>query len=466
MPSLAEIKQKRLKKFIKKPYRIWDLTGEKNSPNKNIGVAAFSQESSSFLDNEDIKIGINNQITKRQQTDNKETTDRQQRDNRQTTKRQQTDNKETTFRQQRDNNQTTTQTTMRQHLETSLLPTENELVSSIKSLSGLQEKFFYLILEYCNLNNDLQTSQLKTAKISSFIGCTYRCTKITIERIVKKNLVKRLKGKGSIAGYVQFEVLKEIKIIGNRLELQKRNSDNDFKKFIFETRQQIRQQLDNDSDNNDHSSGSYNIYKTTTEDAQNPNQIQTQVPTEWQNIDIEPLSKIGFSIAHLLQIVAQNKLTPQAMQDSINAFAFDLQENNKAKKINSDPINFFMGILRKKGEPYAPPSNYESPQDKAMRIYLERMREIEQGRVAAEKEAINLAYNDWFAQLADVQKKEFLPVSLRQNARLEKNKILEGSARNYFETEVWPDKKQEIIGKTNTVKKEDNEDKVANNNFT
>ncbi len=137
----------------------------------------------------------------------------------------------------------------------------------------------------------------------------------------------------------------------------------------------------------------------------------------------------------------------ELVQGSIYAFDFDLRENNKAKSITGDPINFFMGILRK-GKPYAPTSNYESPQDKAMRIYRERMSEIEQKRVEAEKEAINLAFNDWFIQLSDEQKKNFLPEMFRHNTnseKLGKSKILESTARSHFETEIWPKEKGKII---------------------
>jgi len=38
-------------------------------------------------------------------------------------------------------------------------------------------------------------------------------------------------------------------------------------------------------------------------------------------------------------------------------------------------------------------SDYESPQDKAMRLYLEKRRKIEQGRAETEKEAKTLAFN-------------------------------------------------------------------------
>ena len=107
-----------------------------------------------------------------------------------------------------------------------------------------------------------------------------------------------------------------------------------------------------------------------------------------------------------------------------------------------------MGILRT-GRIYTFPSNYESPQDKALRLYRESKRKLEQERAEAEKEAINLAFNEWFEKITDEQKIELLPKIFRNNVtgeKLEKSKILESSARSYFEKEIWSKEKEKIIG--------------------
>ena len=117
MPSLDEIKQKRYKKFIKKPYRIWDLTGEKN--HYQPAYIQNKEESSLFSDNKSVnadslqlfplqshkdnKKEPNDQTTTRQRSDNNKTTQEQQSDNNKTTIEQLIDNKETTNGQQQDN---------------------------------------------------------------------------------------------------------------------------------------------------------------------------------------------------------------------------------------------------------------------------------------------------------------------------------------------------------------------------
>jgi len=193
------------------------------------------------------------------------------------------------------------------------------------------------------------------------------------------------------------------------------------------------------------SSSSSNIYNKTTTTSEAENLSLGGLGEEWLEIDIEPLEKINFTKTHLTQIATQEKLTPQLVQESIYAFAFDLENNKRRESIKGDPLNYFMGILRI-GKPYAPPSNYESPQDRAMRYYSERMREIEQNRLKMKEEAMNLAFNEWFNQLTSDQKLQFLPKILRKSAKLGKSsRMLEESARAHFETEVWPERLAEIL---------------------
>lgn len=193
---------------------------------------------------------------------------------------------------------------------------------------------------------------------------------------------------------------------------------------------------------------SSNIYNKTTTSQMGGSQL-IRLEEEWNNVDMEPLSTIGFNESHLSQIASQKKLTPQMVQDSIHHFAFDLENNKKRETIKIDPINYFMGTLLK-GGPFNPPSNYESPRDRAMRCYSERMREIEQRRTKEEEEAMSLAFNEWFAQFTDDQKRQFLPKIMQKNTEGGKNsKILEESAKAHFKAEVWSNMKEKIVKNTN-----------------
>ena len=385
----------------------------------------WQQESTLFL----LKEKAPKSPTKSwQQTDNKPTTNRQQignRGNKPTTNWQQTGNKlaiEATTNRQQTDNKPTTETTF-------------------YSLVGLQRSLVFLIYNQCKITRSKTTEKLTLEHISKIVNTTTGSVKTTLQRLEAKNLIERITYKNGRGGWSQYSIPNQY--FQEILQYEINN------KLATNWQQTGNKSIAQPTTRNNSSSSIYN--KTTT--TSNPQTLnECQLSSEWQNLDIEPLVSIGFTDTHLSQIASQDKLTAEVTQDSIYAFAFDLQKNDKAKSIKGDPINFFMGILRKGGA-YTFPSNYESFQDKAMRLYLERMSEIEQKRDALEKKTKDLAYKEWFAQLSDEQKIELIPTNLRSNARLENNKILEGGARAYFEKEIWPSKKVEIVKKEDATEK-------------
>jgi hypothetical protein len=82
-----------------------------------------------------------------------------------------------------------------------------------------------------------------------------------------------------------------------------------------------------------------------------------------------------------------------------------------------------------------------------MRLYAERMTELETKNAEIEKKALDLAFVEWFSKLTDEQKKEFLPKSWspKSNVSLDKNKMLLSCAKSYFEKELWIAKKNELL---------------------
>lgn len=324
------------------------------------------------------------------------------------------------------------------------------------SLTGLQKEIATTIYKLCQISRDKKTDAVSLLQLSNQCQSPAGAIKMAVNRLVDKGILLREGFKNGRGGWTVYSIPNNIYQEMFNLEAQAKLIPNQYQSNTKLVTKLISEVIPGSS-----SSGGINYLNTTTI-GESENIKSNNLSDEWLGIDIEPLSNIGFTKTHLAQIASQNILSAELVQGSIYAFAFDLQGNNKAKSIKGDPINFFMGILRN-GKPYAPSSNYESPQDKAIRIYRERMREIEQGRAAAEKEAINLAYNDWFEQLTDEKKIEFLPEMLRHNTnseKLGKSKILESSARNKFETEIWPSKKIEILEKNNVANKEVIEEKT------
>jgi hypothetical protein len=116
---------------------------------------------------------------------------------------------------------------------------KKEINDSLTQLVGLQEKFFYLILECCNITKSLQTPKLKTTDIAELIQGKFYTTKSVMTIVANKGFVQRLKGKASRFSFVQFAISKEFKKIGNQFLKEKKEKDQNFIKFIDQIRQTI-----------------------------------------------------------------------------------------------------------------------------------------------------------------------------------------------------------------------------------
>ncbi len=307
----------------------------------------------------------------------------------------------------------------------------DKLKTKLFGLVGHQKKIFNYVLNLCNTKRDTTTGLIVTKQMAIENSMSYYAAKDALKALIKKNLINRLQGKGCRGGFIHLDIPHIVKKVS--LLLFEREVNKGMTRGEQELNQEVQRGVLGIS------SSSSNLLNTTTTDTRN----KFLLSEEWQNVSIKPLHEIGFSETHLAQIAKQNILSPNVVQDSIYAFSFDLKENNKKKEITGNPINFFMGILRK-GLPYTPPDGYETPQERHMRLYEEKMSKLKAQREEIEKKAFNLAFEDWFRDLPDSKKIEFIPKNFRNNPRLEKNKILEGGARDYFTKEIWPDIKGKI----------------------
>jgi hypothetical protein len=153
----------------------------------------------------------------------------------------------------------------------------------------------------------------------------------------------------------------------------------------------------------------------------------------WHAIDCSLLAEFKFGRPHVAQIAQSGRVTPEQLQDSINAFAFDLSENQKAKNISGDPLNYFMGILRK--GPYSSPANYESPEDRQQRLYLEAKEKQRQKRKETEEKIEVLEFEEWAEKLTFEQRAELVPPKdFSKPGGTAHNYQL----REYFRENIWP----------------------------
>lgn len=275
----------------------------------------------------------------------------------------------------------------------------------LMNLKGLKEKIFFYVLDMCLAHGKTETGPINTSKMAHELNCPYGTLKTIINRLVKKGFLIRLKGKRSSLGYINLMIDRETQEVAFKA---KRNSIH--------------------KDNNKDNTLGYMLGNKLQDKIDNT-PIQ-EIPI---GIDITPLKSINFTEAHLKQILALKVLEDEAIQESIYAFAFDLNENKKMSSLKTNPLNYFIGILRK-GQPYLPPSNYESPKDKALREYVERKRELSQKRVKLEQEALDLAFLEWKEKLTIEEKNKIYPNAIK---KLKDGTLKINFLKNFFKENIW-----------------------------
>jgi len=360
-------------------------------------------------------------------TDNKPITKWQQTDNKLITNWQQTDNKNNNKNENWQQTGNTTDNKSGNKLITNWQQTDNKLITknTFSSLVGLQREIVIFIYKECKAARSEITNPLTLEHISKSLSNKAGSIKVTIFRLEQKGFINRVEFKNGRGGWSRYSI--QNLLFQQLLQLETDNK-------LITNWQQTDNKLDTQPVTqpitmSPSSSSSFNyLNTTTTSDTEKLN-------NEWLQIDIEPLSKIGFTKTHLEQLALQKILSPDVVQDSIYMFAFDLENTEKAKSFKKDAISFFMGILRK-GSPYTPSENYEHPKSKAMRLYLECKRKEEQKRESMKQEIIDMAFSDWYNTLSDQEVLAMTPAAMKINSR--ESMIAKGNAKNHFVKNVLP----------------------------
>jgi len=274
--------------------------------------------------------------------------------------------------------------------------TEQEIIR----LSGIQRTIFEMIMEICNTKNTLETGPVQTSTLAQLAGTTPGTIKISLKRLIDKNLVIRNKGKNAKNGYINLGIHRHILDLGNTL--------NKIPKIdLFASDLILKKRYQKDIIQETYNS---NNYINTT------NKTYVDIPDDWENINIEPLAHIGFSKTQLKQLVGKNDCN--VVQSSIDHFAYALENNPNTKKYE-DPLNVLMGVLRK-GMCWTE-ADFRSPLEIAQEKLLEAKRAESARKKKLEEDAFKMAMEEWKERLSEEEmekysarkKGDFTPVSAK-----------------------------------------------------
>ncbi len=424
MPQLSDLINKRSeKKFIKKEYRPWDLSGTgtvDNSPDAidTICVPAEKENLKTSLeekikpitpgnvtDNDSDSVSDNNQVTNKIQ-DNET-------DNNQVTPTQHIDNI-------KDNELDNSTDNVLDNLESTVFLTDR-----IRKLTGIQKKIFFYVIDLCSYRGQLQSNPILTNDLAEIANCSFGSAKTSLIRLINKKLLIRKKGQASKGGHILLAITKEIQTAALHAQRFNLNKYKD-----HHTGNVTDNILNNVTDNKLLTSSSIYINNTTTKNI--------DLPEDWLKINVAPLSDIGFSSTQIKQLYTQALSTPEIIQESINHFSFGLKNNPKLEEKYRDPLNVLMGVLRKGGVWIE--NNYESPQDIAQRQIIEQKKIERERRRQLEEDALKLALEEWKDSLS---KKELEVITAKDNPK----DIMppDTKLRIHFKEIIWPNVKKDYL---------------------
>ena len=354
------------------------------------------------------------------ENDNKLATNREQSDNKPTTKlatnRQQTGNRSTEasgIKIETANKVTTEPTTLS---ATKWQQTDNKLATNpvFSSLVGLQRNIILFIYSSCKLARSKSTDALTLEHIAQTLQTSSGSVKTTLQRLEKKNYIERISFKNGRGGWSKYE-LSEI-LFRELLQLE---TENKVTTNWQQTENKVVAKVATEPATTLLSSSSY-INTTTNYKAGALAKIELT----------ESLTLIGFNQGHIEQLLRDSSLGSEEIQNSLNAFAFDLGFEDVKRKVRS-PIGLIMKLL-KNGQAYISEKGYESEEDRLYRELIERADKKNEEKKNLKSKLVEIKFEEWLENISDNDKKilaepvgEFMGIIHRQELK------------EYFKKEVY-----------------------------
>ena len=354
------------------------------------------------------------------ENDNKLATNREQSDNKPTTKlatnRQQTGNRSTEasgIKIETANKVTTEPTTLS---ATKWQQTDSKVATNpvFSSLVGLQRNIILFIYSSCKLARSKSTDALTLEHIAQTLQTSSGSVKTTLQRLEKKNYIERISFKNGRGGWSKYE-LSEI-LFRELLQLE---TENKVTTNWQQTENKVVAKVATEPATTLLSSSSY-INTTTNYKAGALAKIELT----------ESLTLIGFNQGHIEQLLRDSSLGSEEIQNSLNAFAFDLGFEDVKRKVRS-PIGLIMKLL-KNGQAYISEKGYESEEDRLYRELIERADKKNEEKKNLKAKLVEIKFEEWLNDISDDDKRklaepigEFMGILHRQELK------------EYFKREVY-----------------------------
>ena len=300
----------------------------------------------------------------------------------------------------------------------------------VTNLSLQEENFLNYLFEICSNIGQRETPKIMNREITTNILKTSAGgLRSLVWRLSKKNVLKISNSKNGPSGWRIYELPEDTyKHYSTQRNIERASRERHESVTRASPNASLRASL------NSSSSSSSFIYKETTTELENQND-------EWSKIQTpEILKKYHFGKGIITQVMSRNLLSPGELQESLNAFAFDIEENKviQVKKIRN-ATSYFMKIMNSKS-PYLPPGNYKSDEEKAMDEILQRTEEKAKKIKEREKRLLEANYTIWTDETSREEIEKAVPADMFQYM----GEMHSTQVKDYFVKAIWPEEKTKL----------------------
>ena len=285
------------------------------------------------------------------------------------------------------------------------------LLINLENLRGNPLSLIKFLFSVIKNGENNKTKKLTLTEITYMLEITRDSSRTALRFLLRNDLIYRVDFKVGKRGWSQYSIKSSL-----FTEIEKaieKGVINPFKNSV--------------KDGDEKGSNSSSCINTTTMES---------IEEVWSRVDVSPLSTIGFTHKHLMQLKTRN--TPEVVQESIYHFSYGLLYNEKTKKYD-DPLSVFMGVLRK-GEVWIE-SNYRSPKERAQEALLNQKKEEKNRIQKMQEECYVLAFGDWQEQLTEKEIEEIAPTKTTKKFEIPQKARL----GMYFKENIWPEKRKDYV---------------------
>jgi len=256
-----------------------------------------------------------------------------------------------------------------------------------RTLMGNEKNLLGIIFHECLREGALVTNKIPMSALASKLNTSVGTAKMTTHRLKKKGLIESVEAQRTKNGWTRYGILKEL--------YQMLQSDASF--FNSESSRITKQVTKEITKAPSSSSGSFQNNTTSTK----------ELPLNWQIVQIpQNLKEIGISIGHINQIINDGFLTPDEVQDSLEAFSYDLEQGSVNARFG--PLRLLLGVLRKQKVPYVSQALIEKERLQ-LAEYMRKKQEAESVKKQQAELGLVQKFEEWWEGLSSQQRNEVAP---------------------------------------------------------